>query len=258
MHTNIQQLLEFATKVAQKAGEHTLIYFKKDVEVISKKDDSPVTIADRETELLMRKMISEAFPEHGILGEEYGVHQPDAPVQWILDPIDGTVGFIHGIPLYTNLIGITIHGKPEIGVINAPYMKEMVAAVIGHGAYLNQSKTTVRNIESLSQASMMTSDVQYFNQFGQKNAFEELLTKVKTHRTYGDAYGHLMVACGRADIMLDPVLNIWDAAALLPVIKEAGGSFTDLNGMERIDGGHGFSCHPVLKDELLSVFATNS
>jgi len=256
MSQNLEQLLEFAVTVAKAAGEHTLKYFKKNVEIISKSDASPVTIADREAELVMRKLISEQFPDHGILGEEHGVHNPDASVQWILDPIDGTVGFIHGIPLYTNLIGITINDEPVIGVINAPYMQEIVYAAKGKGAYFNDSQTKVRKVESLAAASLMTSDVQYFNQYGYKASFEKLLTSVKTHRTYGDAYGHLMVATGRADIMLDPVLALWDAAALLPVISEAGGSFTDLKGNARIDGGNGFACHPFLKQELIHLFET--
>lgn len=256
MSQHPENLLEFAVSVAKAAGDHTLKYFKKSVEIISKNDDSPVTIADREAELVMRKMISERFPEHGIIGEEHGIHQPDAYVQWILDPIDGTVGFIHGIPLYTNLIGITIGGVPVVGVINAPYMNEMVCAAKDSGAYFNHTKTTVRKIDSLKNASLMTSDVQYFNQFGYKASFERLLTQVKTHRTYGDAYGHLMVATGRADIMLDPILAIWDAAALLPVISEAGGSFTDLKGNPRIDGGNGFACHADFKEELIHLFDT--
>ncbi|MCC5933294.1 MAG: histidinol-phosphatase [Balneolales bacterium] len=250
----VDSLHEAAIKAAKIAGEVTLKYFRKNVEVISKDDDSPVTIADREAEQAMRAFIMETFPEHGIIGEEFGTHQPDAEIKWILDPIDGTVGFIHGIPLYTNLIGITIGGKPTVGVIHAPFMEELVAGAEGIPAHLNGVTTKVRNCTDLSKASMMTSDVQYFRTYGYRNSFEHLLDQVGTHRTYGDAYGHLMVATGRADIMMDPVLNLWDAAALLPVIEQAGGSFTDLSGTARIDGGNGFSCAPALKNELLHIF----
>lgn len=253
----VESLHEAAIKAAKIAGEVTLNYFQKKVEVISKSDDSPVTIADREAEQAMRSFIMETFPEHGIVGEEFGVWQPDAQVQWILDPIDGTIGFIHGIPLYTNLIGITIGGKPTVGVIHAPYMNELVAGAEGIPTHLNGVTTRVRHCASIEKASMMTSDVQYFRTYGHRNSFEHLLDRVGTHRTYGDAYGHLMVATGRADIMLDPVLNLWDAAALLPVIEQAGGSFTDLAGTPRIDGGNGFSCSPALKEELLTIFKTH-
>lgn len=253
----VESLHEAAIKAARIAGDITLKYFQKSVEVISKSDDSPVTVADREAEQAMRSFIMETFPEHGIIGEEYGEWQPDARVKWILDPIDGTVGFIHGIPLYTNLIGITIDGKPAVGVIHAPYMQELVAGAEGIPTHLNGVTTKVRTCSSLSKASMMTSDVQYFRTYGYRNSFEHLLDKVGTHRTYGDAYGHLMVATGRADIMLDPDLNLWDAAALLPVIEQAGGSFTDLSGTARIDGGNGFSCVPGLKNELLQIFKSH-
>lgn len=258
MSVNTEELFEAAVKVAKMAGEVTLRYFQKDFEVIAKQDDSPVTIADREAEKQMRAFIMETFPEHGIIGEEFGSHNENASVKWILDPIDGTVGFIHGIPLYTNLVGITVDDVPAVGVIHAPYMNELVAGATGVGAYFNNSETRIRPCSSLADASMMTSDVQYFNTYGHKKSFEHLLTKVKTHRTYGDAYGHLMVATGRADIMMDPVLNLWDAAALLPVIEQAGGSFTDLKGNARIDGGNGFSCSPELKQELLHIFETHS
>ncbi|AXJ00449.1 histidinol-phosphate phosphatase [Cyclonatronum proteinivorum] len=253
----VESLHEAAIKAAKIAGDITLNYFQKKIEVISKSDDSPVTVADRKAEEAMRAFIMETFPEHGIVGEEFGTYQEQAEVQWILDPIDGTVGFIHGIPLYTNLIGITVGGKPTVGVIHAPYMNELVAAAEGIPTHLNGVTTKVRSCSSLDKASMMTSDVQYFRTYGYRSSFEYLLDRVGTHRTYGDAYGHLMVATGRADIMLDPVLNLWDAAALLPVIEQAGGSFTDLSGTPQIDGGNGFSCAPELRQELLEIFKTH-
>ncbi len=254
MAQQTEALYEAALKAAFIGGEATLRYFQKDVEIISKADDSPVTIADREAEQKMRAYITETFPDHGIIGEEFGRHNEHSSVQWILDPIDGTIGFIHGIPLYTTLVGITVNNKPVAGVIHAPYMKQTVSGAEGVGAYYNNSLTRIRKCESLSEASLMTSDVQYFQTFGYKNSFEKLLDIVKTHRTWGDAYGHLMVASGRADVMLDPVLNLWDAAALLPVIEQAGGTFTDLSGKPRIDGGNGFSCHPDHHHQLLAFF----
>jgi histidinol-phosphatase len=256
--SEIEYLYESAVNAARIGGAQTLKYFRKGVEVVSKADDSPVTVADREAEEKMRIWIMETFPEHGIIGEEHGVHNKDAAVKWILDPIDGTVGFIHGIPLYTTLVGITVRDVPAVGVIFAPFMDELAAGAKGMKTTFNGSETTVRNCGDLQNASMMTSDVQYFDTYGYKSSFSHLLGLVKTHRTYGDAYGHLMVATGRADIMMDPVLNLWDAAALLPVIEGAGGSFTDLKGNARIDGGNGFSCHPARKNELLSIFNTHS
>lgn len=253
---NLDELLEAAETVGHIAGDVSLNYFRQKLDVISKADDSPVTIADREAETAMRRYIEEYFPEHGIIGEEHGISNENARVKWVLDPIDGTVGFIHGIPLYTNLVGILVDDVPVVGVINAPAMQENVVAATGKGAFHKGIKTTLRQPPALTEASMMTSDVQYFNEYGYKASFEHLLTLVNTHRTWGDAYGHLMVATGRADIMLDPVLSIWDAAALLPVIEEAGGVFTDLSGNARVDGGHGFSAAPGLHESVLSILKT--
>ncbi len=257
MNISLEELTRFAVDVAKAGGAETLTYFRKKFDVIRKEDDSPVTVADRQAEQTMRGLINQKFPEHGIIGEEYGTEKKDASVKWILDPIDGTIGFVHGIPLYTTLIGITIDDEPVIGVIYAPFMDEMVYAWKGGGCFFNGERTSVRPLDKLESASMMTSDVKYFDEFGYKNSFHALMNRVKTYRTYGDAYGHLMVATGRADIMLDPVLNIWDAAALLPVITEAGGSFTDLQGNARIDGGNGFSCHPDWKETILNIIKEN-
>ncbi|MCH8567833.1 MAG: histidinol-phosphatase [Balneolales bacterium] len=255
---NLHEILDAAKEAASLAGKITLQYFQKNPEVFIKEDNSPVTRADREAEEAMRNFIISHFPEHGIIGEEFGTINDDADVKWILDPIDGTVGFIHGIPLYTNLIGITMGGKAVAGVINAPATGEIIYAADGLGAHYNGNRAKVRTGRDFADLSMMTSDVQYFSKYGYKKSFEELLTRVGTHRTYGDAYGHLMVASGRADIMMDPVLSIWDAAALLPVIEQAGGSFTDLLGNARIDGGNGFSCAPEHKEKLLHIFKTYS
>mgnify|MGYP006292688975 CR=1 FL=1 len=132
----LNELLKAATEISRIGGDHTLKYFRKGVKVERKGDESPVTIADRETEEIMRKEIKHRFPDHGIIGEEFDPENEDSDIQWILDPIDGTKSFIHGIPLYTNLIGITIKGKPQIGIIHAPAMNELCAAAIGQGFFL--------------------------------------------------------------------------------------------------------------------------
>ncbi len=255
--TDYKNLLDYAVKIARAGGQETLKYFKKDVQVQIKDDASPVTEADQAAERVMRKLIQNEFPGHGILGEEFGLHQEDADVQWILDPIDGTVGFIHGIPLYTTLVGVTVNGEPVAGVICAPYMDELVCAAKGHGAWFNGKQTKIRKLKELDEASLMTSDVQYFDTYGYKKSFNHLLKLVRTHRTWGDAYGHLMVATGRADIMLDPVLSVWDAGPLLTIITEAGGAFTDLEGNARITGGNGIGCPAEWSDTLINIFKTH-
>ncbi len=256
MNLNKEELLEQALRFTRVAGEHTLKYFKKNVEVELKGDDSPVTRADREAEEILRRFIMDAHPDHGIVGEEYGVHNRESRVQWILDPIDGTMSFIHGIPLYTTLVGILIDGKPEIGLIYAPAMDEMVDAASSMGTRLNGTSVRVRTCDSLSNATLLTTDIRNVEKYGFGQAHAALVEACYAHRTWGDAYGHLMVATGRADIMLDPVLNIWDAAPLSTVLSEAGGVFMTRDGTVDIHAGHGISTGLGLKSEILTILET--
>lgn len=250
-----EEILENAIEFARLGGQHTLKYFRKGVEVITKGDQSPVTIADREAEWLIREQIESRFPDHGIIGEEHGRVRPDASVQWILDPIDGTVSFIHGIPLYTTLIGVLVDGKPVAGVIYAPAMDELTDGAPDLGTRLNGTTVRVRSCEQLNEATLLSTDRKNIRKHGFEPRVSELMKKVRVDRTWGDAYGHMMVATGRADIMFDPILNIWDAAALLPVVQGAGGHFLDVNGKPDINTGNGISVVPGLKDEILQHFS---
>ena len=250
----IKVLREASVEYARIGGDSTLEYFKKNFALEYKDDDSPVTNADRNAEKIIRQRINKDFPGHGIIGEEFGSENEESEVVWILDPIDGTQSFIHGIPFYTTLIGIQVEGRPEVGVIYAPALGEMVAAATGLGCTLNRREVHVRECDSLRTATFLSTEVTTFSEYGFQEPFEELLGSTRIHRTWGDAYGHMMVATGRADIMIDPVLNIWDAAALLPVIKEAGGSFTDVHGNESIDSGNAISTNPKLIKEIIPLF----
>lgn len=251
---DVKELLEIAKNIAIIGGNHTLKYFKKNFEVLSKEDDSPVTIADKETEQILRKEIQKKFPNHGIIGEEYGQTNADSNIQWVLDPIDGTKSFIHGVPFYTTLIGILINNEPVIGVVYAPALNELCAAAIGYGATLNGKPCKVRETNKLEDATFLITEIRKFRKYNMDGMFQELLDKTKIHRTWGDAYGHMMVAVGRADLMFDPELSIWDAAALLPILKEAGGVFSDVNGKETIHTGNGFSTNKKLYHQVMSIF----
>ena len=250
---NNQELLDNAIDFAKLGGQHTLKYFRKNVQVLSKTDDSPVTIADREAEQIIRNEILRRFPDHGIIGEEFGVTNPDANIKWILDPIDGTVSFIHGIPLYTTLIGVLVDGQPMAGVIYAPAMDELCEGSAECGTRLNGETVKVRQCASLSEATLITTDRKNIRKYGFETPINELMTRVKVDRTWGDAYGHMMVATGRADIMFDPILNIWDAAALLPVVQGAGGKFIDVHGKPDIHTGNGISIVDGLVDDVLNI-----
>lgn len=254
MNFDLDAVHQSAIEIAKQGGAHTLKYFNKSFEVERKSDDSPVTVADREVESMMREAITEQFPEHGIVGEEYDDVNPESPVQWILDPIDGTKSFIHGVPLYTTLIGVVVDGIPKVGIIYAPALDELCDAAKGKGARLNGVSCSVRSCDDLSKASFMSTDCYTSANFDYGKAFDALVEKTRLHRTWGDAYGHMLVATGRADLMFDPILNIWDAAPLLTVLQEAGGVFCDTDGNETIQSGNGFSCSRELLPKVLEVF----
>lgn len=255
MLPSVDELLEAAAGFARLGGARTLRHFRTSLEVIRKSDRSPVTIADREAEWLIREAILSRFPSHGIIGEEHGVVNPDARVQWVLDPIDGTVSFIHGIPLYTTLIGVLVDGAPTVGIIHAPAMDELCDAAVGLGTRLNGVRVAVRDTTELSEATFITTDQGNILAHGFAAPVEAIRAGCRTHRTWGDAYGHLMVATGRADIMFDPILNIWDAAALYPCVTEAGGVYMDVGGTPDIRSGNGISCSPGLRTTLLTMFS---
>lgn len=254
MEISLKELQDAAVGFAKAGGKSTLKYFKKSFELEFKSDDTPVTNADRKAEQIIRDLIHKNFPDHGIIGEEFGRENEESEVVWVLDPIDGTKSFIHGIPFYTTLIGILIQGYPEIGIIYAPALDEMVAAATGLGCTLNGSDIGVRKCEDLSKATFLTTDVTSYAEHGFQNPLDELLEITRVHRTWGDAYGHMMVAAGRADIMIDPILSIWDAAALLPVLSEAGGSFTDVHGEKTIKTGNAISTNKTLAKQILPLF----
>lgn len=257
MNFDLDTLHNAAVEIAREGGKQTLAYYQRSVNVERKSDDSPVTIADREAESIMREAIQERFPDHGIIGEEHGRTNESSAIQWILDPIDGTQSFIHGIPLYTTLVGILVEEEPVVGVIYAPVLDEMCEAARGKGARLNGKSCSVRKCNDLSEASFLSTDVTLASDTGYEEALDTLIRKTRIHRTWGDAYGHMMVAVGRADLMFDPELNIWDAAPLLTVLQEAGGVFCDTLGNETIQSGNGFSCSRELLPEVLEVFGIN-
>jgi histidinol phosphatase-like enzyme (inositol monophosphatase family) len=255
---SLPNLLDFAQELAWQAGKITLAYFGTGVTPDLKADQTPVTVADRESEQRMRAMIEARFPEHAILGEEYGETNAGASHRWILDPIDGTKSFVQGVPLYGVLVGLEREGEPIIGVCYLPALNEMVAAGKGMGCTLNGRQTRVSNVARFEDAVLLCSDAESFAEYGRDAAFNQLRTRVKFTRTWGDCYGHILVATGRAEIMLDPILSVWDCAALLPIMQEAGGSFTDWNGQTTIWGASGISTNSALRDQVLESVMRNA
>jgi histidinol-phosphatase len=249
----LQELLDFAVEIAREAGDITLRHFRGSFVAERKADNSFVTVADREAEAHLRARIETAFPEDSILGEEGGEQSGTSNRRWILDPIDGTYSFVHGVPLYGVLIGVELTGKPIMGVVNLPASNEIVYAARGLGCFWNGEPSRVSSTTSIDEALLLCTDFGVCEQYGFGPAAASLQGLAHARRTWGDAYGHVLVATGRADIMLDPVMNIWDCAALLPIVEEAGGTFTDWTGKPTIDGGNAISTNGSLFNPVMEI-----
>lgn len=253
LDTPLSSLLDFAQDAAWQAGKITLSYFGTGIVPELKSDQTPVTVADREAERRLRAMIEARFPDHAILGEEYGETRRGAQYRWILDPIDGTKSFVQGVPLYGVLIGLEREGVPILGVCNLPALNEMVAAAQGLGCTLNGRRVATSAVSDLSDAVMLATDIASFSEHGRDDVYYELEGATRFSRTWGDCYGHILVATGRAELMLDPVMNVWDCAALLPILQEAGGTFTDWDGNPTIHGPNAISTNGLLYDEIMAL-----
>jgi histidinol phosphatase-like enzyme (inositol monophosphatase family) len=251
--SELPQLLEFSVNLAREAGAITEYYFKGTVSPDRKADNSFVTVADREAERQLRKSIEQVFPDDAILGEEEAEKQGSSGRRWIIDPIDGTYSFVHGVPFYGVMIGLEIEEEPVLGVVNLPALNEIIYAASGLGCFWNHQPARVSSTPALAESLLLATDFssQIENKIG--SALEDLRLKANASRTWGDCYGHVLVATGRADVMLDPVMNIWDCAALLPIIEEAGGTFTDWCGQRTIRGGNAISTNGVLFQEVMET-----
>jgi histidinol phosphatase-like enzyme (inositol monophosphatase family) len=251
--------LNFAVDAARRAGELILSYYQNpDLAIELKSDESPVTAADRGAEQLLRELIAGSFPADGVLGEEFGEARGATGYRWILDPVDGTKSFVHGVPLFGTLIGLEHGADCVAGVCRLPALNEVVYAARGAGAWWQRGRDApvrarVRHTPALQQALFSYTAVELFDQYGRRPAFEALVRACAATRAWGDCYGHVLVATGRVDVMADPVMNVWDAAPFLPILREAGGVFMDWDGRETIHGGNGISVPASLKDAVLQA-----
>ena len=249
---SLRDLLEFAVEVSEKAGEITLKYFQGQFVVETKPDASPVTVADREAEAYIRETIEARFPHDGLIGEEFGERRAQAGRRWIIDPIDGTFSFVHGVPLYGVLIGMEEEHEPLLGVIHLPALGETVAAARGEGCHWRGQRAHVSTTSALSDALWLTTGTNLDADLGRSAALDRLAQAAEPARTWGDCYGYVLVATGRADIMIDPLMHVWDCAALLPVVEEANGRFTDWQGQRTIRGGNAVASNGLLHDQVLA------
>ncbi|MBN2145786.1 MAG: inositol monophosphatase family protein [Anaerolineales bacterium] len=251
---DLQEYLDFTVETAYLAGRLTLGYFQTGIRPDQKADQSPVTIADRQAEELIRSRIEKRYPQHAVVGEELGIKETqNATHRWFIDPIDGTKSFIRGVPLYGVLIGLEIEGQVQVGAVYLPAMEEMVAAATGLGCWWNGRRARVSQVSSLSQAVVTCTDVGKFARYGRQEAWERIQQAAWYRVGWGDAYGYCLVATGRAELMLDPVMNDWDCGPFPPIFLEAGGYFGDWQGNVTIHAEEAMATTQVLLPEVLSL-----
>jgi histidinol-phosphatase len=249
--------LEFATALADIADDISMHYWRRaDTAIRSKGDGTPVTAADEEIERVLRKEIASAFPEHGVLGEEEAELRGASGAKWILDPIDGTKNFAWGIPVWATLIALEVDGEIRCGVASAPALRERYAAARTLGATRNGDPISVSETSSLSAARVGFTSIETFMEQGFTQQFMRYVSTAKHDRGIGDFYGHMLVACGALDAMVEPRLNAWDLGPLIVIVEEAGGRFSDIGGVRHIYGQSAVSSNGVVHDAVLEVFAS--
>lgn len=253
---SLDELLYFALDAAWQAGRVTLAHFQTGLAAERKADNTPVTIADREAEQKLRQLITARWPGHNLIGEEYGASagsESGTGYTWIIDPIDGTKSFVSGVPLYAVLLALVRDNEPVLGVMHFPGLNETVYAARGHGCYWNGRQARVSSVSNLADAVLLASDLNTFAAFGREATFRRLIEMTYIQRTWGDAYGYALVATGRAEVMLDPVMAVWDCGPLQVILEEAGGTFTDWRGTPTIFGGEAIATNGVLYEQVMAL-----
>jgi histidinol-phosphatase len=249
----LDDFLAFALEAVWQAGRITLGYFQANVTAERKADNSPVTVADRRSEEMLRGLIHEKWPEHALIGEEYGHSAGDSEYTWVIDPIDGTKSFVSGVPFYAVLLALVKDDEPVVGVIHFPALNDTIYARRGGGCYWNGRPARVSEVSKLSDAVLLASDLSTFSEYGRQAAWERLIRATYIQRTWGDAYGYSLLATGRAEVMVDPVMAIWDCGPLQVILEEAGGTFTDWQGTPTIYGGEAVATNGSLFNQVMAV-----
>ncbi|HLV25951.1 MAG TPA: histidinol-phosphatase [Gemmatimonadales bacterium] len=249
-------LLEAAETVARVAGDVALRHFGTGLSVEQKADGSPVTIADRAAERAAREWLAANFPADGVLGEEWGEDGAGARVRWILDPIDGTKTFVRGVPLWGTLVALCEGDNVLAGCAYFPGVNELLVAAPGAGCWWNGSRASASSVSRLSEATVLTTDERFPERPDRAVGWRELAARAAVSRTWGDCFGYLLVATGRAEVMTDGVMAMWDSAPLLPIVEEAGGVFTDWDGRRTASGGSAVATNARIAREAREILAT--
>lgn len=242
--------LQAVAEVARVAGNVAFSHYRTRVTVDTKRDGSPVTVADCESETAAREWIAERFPEDGLLGEEFPDVRPDAPRRWIIDPIDGTKSFVREVGLWGTLVAVAEGREIIAGAAFFPAVSEMIVAATGCGCWWNNSRCSVSNVSDLSKSFVLTSNTPFSPDEAIAQRWRNLESRAAGGRTWGDCFGYLMVATGRAEVMADPTLSLWDIAAFLPIISEAGGVITDFKGVSTAFGRSAIATNKALSETV--------
>jgi histidinol phosphatase-like enzyme (inositol monophosphatase family) len=250
--SELTEFKNFSKILAQASSEIIKMHFRTGVSVESKSDDSPVTIADKKAEEAMREQIMKHFPDHGIVGEEFGEANKDSDYTWILDPIDGTKSFICGAYSFGTLIALLKNGEPILGVYNHPILNDFL---IGDNieTRINGELTFIRNCSELNKAVLLTTDHLNIEKYQDIEKFNKLIKKVNLYRNWGDCYGYYLLATGYADTMIDPIMSPWDLLPLIPIIKGAGGIITDYQGNDPLKGKSAIAASSHIHSEIISL-----
>ena len=230
MQKENKDFMNLGLKALQKAEKVILKYYNQNIDVQWKADATPVTIADQKAEEVVREFLAKETPECGFIGEEFGTSDSELELKWILDPIDGTKSFIRSVPLFGSMLALWRGNEALVGIINLPAQQSAVYAAKGCGAFLDGNKTQVSKIDDLSKATILSGTINTVEDYGYGESFTHLRRQAELYRGWGDCYGYYMVISGRAEIMFDLIVSIWDIAPLPILLIEAGGSFTELNG----------------------------
>lgn len=244
-----REFKQFSSLLIKESTQIIRDYFRVPITIQRKSDNTPVTIADKKAEEKMRELIIKHFPDHGILGEEFGSENTDADYTWVLDPIDGTKSFICGAVTFGTLIGLLYKGEPLFGIIHLPALMESLFGD-NQQTELNGKTVTVRKCKSLSDAVLLSTEHYEINRYQDGKKFEKLSQSVYIYRNLGDCYGYYLLASGFADIMLDPIVAPWDVLPIIPIIRGSGGIITDWHGQDPVKGNSiiasGSELHPNL------------
>ncbi|NUN08900.1 MAG: inositol monophosphatase family protein [Ignavibacteriaceae bacterium] len=246
------EIKNFMKLLAVESGAIVKKYFRQEIAIESKQDESPVTIADKKAEEVLRELIMKEFPAHGIIGEEFGTQNSDAEYKWILDPIDGTKSFISGTVTFGTLIALTKNDHPIAGVINQPVLGEFLFGD-NLNCELNDRPVKMRGARELNECTLLSTDHLHFEKYRDPVKYNDLIHRVKLYRNWGDCYGYYLLATGYADIMIDPIMHVWDTMAVVPIIRGAGGELTDYYGNDVLKGDSVIAAQPEIINKVLEI-----